>query len=71
MAGMSRLHTDAATITPAAKPVRERWTTSLRERRMKNTQAAPRDVPKNGIKSPKKVAFSWEISVTPFTGMAL
>ncbi len=26
MAGTSRLHTEAATITPAAKPVRERWT---------------------------------------------
>ena len=28
MAGISRLHTDAATITPAANPVMARWEVS-------------------------------------------
>ena len=52
MAGISKLHTEAATITPAAKPVRDRCTLSLRAFFMKNTHAAPRDVPKNGINMP-------------------
>ena len=52
MAGISRLHTEAATITPAAKPVSERCTASLSDFFMKNTHAAPSDVPRNGIKMP-------------------
>ena len=52
MAGISRLHTDAATMTPAAKPVRDRCTRSLRDFFMKKTQAAPKDVPRNGIRIP-------------------
>ena len=52
MAGISRLHTDAATITPAANPVSARCTVSLSVFFMKNTQAAPSDVPRNGIKMP-------------------
>ena len=52
MAGISRLRTDAATITPAAKPVSARCTVSLSVLFMKNTQAAPSDVPRNGIKMP-------------------
>lgn len=52
MAGMSRLHTEAATITPAAKPVSERCTASLSDLFMKNTHAAPSDVPRNGIGIP-------------------
>lgn len=41
MAGISRLQTEAATITPAANPVRMRCTLSLREFFIKKTQAAP------------------------------
>ena len=52
MAGISRLHTEAATITPAAKPVRLFCTFSLMLPFMKKTQAAPRLVPKNGIRIP-------------------
>ena len=55
MAGISRLHTEAATITPAAKPVSIRWTRSPRLRRMKNTQQAPKVVPRNGMRIPKNV----------------
>ena len=43
---------DAATITPAANPVSDRCTASLSDRFRKNTQAAPSDVPRNGIKMP-------------------
>ena len=52
MAGIRRLHTEAATITPAAKPVSERCTVSLSVFFIKNTHAAPSDVPRNGIKIP-------------------
>ena len=52
MAGISRLQTEAATITPAAKPVNERCTVSLSVFFMKKTQAAPSVVPRNGIKMP-------------------
>ena len=52
MAGISRLQTEAATITPAAKPVSARCTRSLSLFLIKNTHAAPRDVPRNGIKIP-------------------
>ncbi|MPM65858.1 hypothetical protein SDC9_112762 [bioreactor metagenome] len=56
MAGMSRLQTEAATITPEAKPVRARWTGSLMPFFMKNTQAAPAAVPKKGMRSPKNTS---------------
>ena len=52
MAGISRLHTLAATITPAAKPVSARCTASLSVFFRKNTHAAPSDVPRNGIRIP-------------------
>ena len=52
MAGISRLQTDAAVITPAANPVSPRWTPSDRPCRIPNTQAAPRAVPANGISTP-------------------
>ena len=54
MAGISRLHTLAATITPAAKPVSARCTPSRRLRRSTNTQAAPSAVPAKGIISPNR-----------------
>ena len=51
-AGISKLQTEAATITPAAKPVRLRCTRSLSDFFMKNTHAAPSEVPRNGINMP-------------------
>ena len=43
---------EAATMTPAAKPVRARCTSSLKLFRIKKTQAAPSVVPAKGISSP-------------------
>ena len=54
IAGINRLHIDAATITPAAKPASERCTKSPRDFFIKNTQAAPSVVPKKGIIIPMK-----------------
>ena len=44
MAGMRRLHTEAAIITPAAKPRKTRWKFRLTVLRKKKTRAAPRVV---------------------------
>ena len=44
MAGMSRLHTEAAIITPAAKPRKIRWMDALSCFRNRKTMAAPRVV---------------------------
>ena len=63
MAGSSRLHTDAATITPAAKPVSAFCSPGMISRFMKNTSAAPSDVPMNGIAMPRMASF---ISSHPF-----
>lgn len=41
MAGIKRLHTEAATITPAAKPKNTRWIFLFISPRKKNTKAAP------------------------------
>ena len=57
MAGMRRLQIDAATITPAAKPASERWTRSPSDFFIKNTQAAPAVVPRNGIRIPRTVCI--------------
>jgi len=56
IAGISKLHTDAATMTPAAKPVNARWTLSRKEFFKKNTQPAPRLVPRNGIRIPQNAS---------------
>ncbi len=53
IAGTSRLHTDAATMTPAANPVRARCTDTCSLFFIKNTHAAPRAVPRNGIIIPR------------------
>ena len=63
MAGISRLQMDAATITPAAKPARDRRTKSLSDCFIKNTQAEPNVVPRKGISIPRKVS----ICLTAFT----
>ena len=52
MAGIRRLQMDAATMTPAAKPVSALSTFLLKSCFMKNTHAAPAVVPTNGIRSP-------------------
>ena len=52
IAGIIRLQTDAATITPAAKPVSAFCTVLLSPFFINSTQAAPKDVPKKGIKIP-------------------
>ena len=57
IAGTIRLQMDAATITPAAKPVSALWTPSFRSFFRKKTQAAPSDVPRNGIRSPIRTVF--------------
>ena len=57
MAGTIRLHMDAATMTPAANPVRARWTPVLMSFLRKNTHAAPAAVPKNGIIRPQKTVL--------------
>ena len=53
MAGMSRLHTEAATITPAAKPERRRCTQSFKSFFKNNTQPAPAAVPRKGMQTPR------------------
>lgn len=50
--GISRLYTEAAVITPAAKPVSILWKVRLIFFFIKNTQAEPRAVAKNGIIKP-------------------
>ena len=57
IAGISKLQTEAATITPAAKPVSERCTASLSAFFIKNTHAAPSAVPRNGIRIPQNVCI--------------
>ena len=57
IAGINRLQMDAATMTPAAKPVSARWMLSLSAFLMKNTHAAPSDVPRNGIRIPQKACI--------------
>gem|GEM_PF-3415502 len=52
IAGIKRLQTDAATMTPAAKPVSARCSPSDICSFIKKTQAAPRVVPINGIINP-------------------
>ena len=52
IAGKSRLQTEAATMTPAAKERRPRLRFWLICLRIKNTHAAPKTVPKNGMARP-------------------
>ena len=50
--GRSKLHTEAATMTPAAKPVNARCSKLFIVFFINSTQAAPKLVPKNGISIP-------------------
>ena len=52
IAGISRLQIDAATMTPAAKPVNARCTGTPSDLFKKNTQPAPNIVPRNGSSIP-------------------
>ena len=49
MAGIISDHTDAATITPEAKPSSTFCSSAGISRFIKNTKADPRAVPRNGI----------------------
>lgn len=64
--GISRLQTEAAVITPAAKPVIARRSESLNSLRIKNTQAAPSAVPKNGMRIPLQITAVICFSLSPF-----
>jgi len=50
--GISKLQIEAATITPAAKPVNARCTCVPSDLFKKNTHPAPITVPKNGSRIP-------------------
>ena len=52
IAGRSKLHTEAATMTPAANESKARLRFMPICLRIKKTQAAPNTVPKNGIVKP-------------------
>ena len=58
IAGISKLQTEAATITPAAKPMSAFCTRAESSSFITNTHAAPRLVPRNGMRSPAKSSFS-------------
>ena len=64
MAGISRLHTEAATITPAAKPRKIRWAPSVTRLRKKKTIEAPRTVIKQ-VKPVPAAAHSTGCIPTP------
>ena len=53
MAGMSNDHTDAATITPDAKPNNDFCNLGDMSFFMKKTKAAPSIVPNKGINKPR------------------
>ena len=65
MAGISRDHTEAATITPEANPSRHFWIPGFNSPFTKNTQAAPRVVPRKGINSPTHISIPLLLSVFP------
>ena len=52
IAGMSNDHTDAATITPEAKPSNDFCSRMDISSFIKNTKAEPSSVPNSGIRSP-------------------
>ena len=66
MAGISRLHTEAATITPAAKPRKIRWAPAVTRLRKKNTMAAPRAVIKQVNPVPPAAHSTGSIEIPPF-----
>ena len=63
MAGIKRDHTEAAIMTPEAKPSRAFCINGLISFFNKKTQAAPKVVPRNGINSPIKVCIELLLSL--------
>ena len=57
IAGMIRLHTDAATITPQANPESAFCSRMSRPFFMKKTQALPAAVPAKGINKPAMISL--------------
>ena len=68
MEGISRLHTLAAIITPAANPRNTRWNEGLISFLNRNTTAAPAAVIKKVKPVPSAASVSAFIFVTPSTG---
>ena len=64
MAGMSRLQTDAAVITPAAKPRKARCAVGLTDPRKKKTSDAPRAVMKK-VKPVPAAAYKTAVTGNP------
>ena len=58
MAGIRRDHTEAATMTPEAKPRRAFCTLGLKACLKKNTQEAPAAVPIKGIIIPMNISIA-------------
>ena len=58
IAGMSSDQTEAATITPEAKPSSARLTRSPRPSRSRKTHAAPSAVPRNGSHTPISTPYA-------------
>ena len=56
IAGKSRLHTLAAVMTPAAKPVNMQMTALSKFFFIRKTHAAPSIVPRKGIRTPFKIS---------------
>ena len=54
--GRSRLQMDAAAMTPAANPFKRVSRRGFKSFFRKNTQAAPREVPKKGIRIPFRIS---------------
>ena len=65
--GISSDHTEAATITPDAKPRRAFWSSAGISFRMKNTKAEPNAVPANGIRRANKTESSILLQRYPFS----
>jgi len=57
MAGISNDHTEAAVITPAAMPEKQRFTSCESGLRTKKTNADPAAVPSSGIKAASRILF--------------
>ena len=63
MAGISSDHTEAATITPDAKPNSDFCSRADISSFMKNTKAEPSIVPSSGISSPMvNVVVTWLVA---------
>lgn len=72
MAGIRRLQMEAATMTPAANPVRALCTNGFSLFFINNTQAEPSVVPRKGIRIPCNTRIYIESSIlSPAGGQSL